>query len=63
MASASMGMPASSSNDVEPEAQGASIRQVLLEELVVTSVMTMQGQVEEGWALVQPNQTYRPAVC
>ena len=43
----------------EPEAQGASVRQVLLDELVdnSTTPMTMQGQLEEGWTLVQPNQT------
>ena len=49
------------------ESKGASVRQVLLDELVdssieVTTPMTMQGQVEEGWALIQPKQTYRKAV-
>ena len=39
---------------------------MLLDELVdssteVTTPMTMQGQVEEGWALVQLKQTYRKA--
>ena len=42
---------------VESEAQGASVRQVMLDELVdssteVTTPMTTHGQVEEGWTLV-----------
>ena len=49
------------------ESKGAPVRQVLLDELVyssteVTTPMTMQGQVEEGWSLVQPKQTYRKAI-
>ena len=51
----------------DSESKGASVRQVLLDELVdssieVTTPMTMQGHVEEGWSLVQPKQTYRKAV-
>ena len=52
---------------MHPEEKGASVRQVLLNELVdssteVTTPMTMQGQVEEGWTLVQPRQTYMTPV-
>ena len=51
----------------DSEGKGASVRQVLLDELVdssteVTAPMAMQGQVEEGWTVVQPKQTYRNAV-
>ena len=54
-------------NYEDSESKGASVRQVLLDELVdssteVTTPMTMQGQVEEGWIPVQPKQTYRAAV-
>ena len=53
-------------NYEDSESKGASVRQVLLDELVDSSTevttMTMQGQVEEGWTLVQPKQTYRAAV-
>ena len=42
----------------------ASVRQVLLDELVdisteVITPMAMQGQVKEGWPIDQPTQTYR----
>ena len=52
----------------DSEGKGASVRQVLLDEMVdnsteVTTPMTMQGQVEEGWTVVQPKQTYRKAIC
>ena len=51
----------------DSEGKGASVRQVLLDEMVdnsteVTTPMTMQGQVEEGWTVVQPKQTYRKAI-
>ena len=62
-----MPRPSSSNMRTTRALMGASVRQVLLNELVdssteVTIPMAMQGQVEEGWTLVQPKQTYRKAI-